>query len=203
MSSCIEARTYFGSESAVFFKTKERFGGLSNMAAGFPLYVNGVHIRTSEALYQLCRFPHNPDIQRMIVDEISPMTAKMKSKPFRNFTRSDWEQVKIKIMKWSIRVKLCQNWENFSSSLFETEERPIVEKKIKRVDFWGATEKDDGTLFGKNVLGRLLMELRDQARTEGKSAFHRVHPLNIPDFLLFGEAIEVVTERGHGKRLLL
>jgi len=42
---------YHPGESAVFCKTKERFGGLSNMAAGFPLLVCGVECRTSEALY--------------------------------------------------------------------------------------------------------------------------------------------------------
>ena len=50
-------REYDRAKSAVFRKTKERFGALSNMAGGFPLHVNGVKIRTSEALYQACRFP--------------------------------------------------------------------------------------------------------------------------------------------------
>jgi type I restriction enzyme S subunit len=53
------------------------------MAPGFPLCVNGVRIRTSEALYQACRFPHLPDIQRQIIDERSPMTAKMRIKPLK------------------------------------------------------------------------------------------------------------------------
>src|SRR5438105_2891921 len=76
-------REYARKGSAVFCKTDEEFGGLSNMAAGFPLVVNGVPIRTSEALYQACRFPHLSDVQRLIIDQKSPMTAKMKSKPHR------------------------------------------------------------------------------------------------------------------------
>jgi hypothetical protein len=44
----------------VFYKAKEVFGGLSNMAGGFPLVVNGIHILTSEALYQACYFPPPP-----------------------------------------------------------------------------------------------------------------------------------------------
>lgn len=85
-----EVRTYSRKDSAIFRKTAERFGGLSNMAAGFPLRVNGVYIRTSEALYQACRFPHLPDVQRLIIAEASPMTAKMKSKPHRKNSRPDW-----------------------------------------------------------------------------------------------------------------
>ena len=34
-------REYDRTKSAVFLKTKDRFGALSNMACGFPLHVNG------------------------------------------------------------------------------------------------------------------------------------------------------------------
>ena len=52
MAQPSQVRTYYPAESAVFLKTNERFGGLSNMAPGFPIVLNGVRIRTSEALYQ-------------------------------------------------------------------------------------------------------------------------------------------------------
>jgi len=61
-----QTRIYDRSSSVVFLKTREAFGGLSNMAAGFPLHVQGSRIYTSEALYQACRFPHLPEIQRLI-----------------------------------------------------------------------------------------------------------------------------------------
>lgn len=78
-----QLRTYERATSVVFLKTNEEFGGLSNMAGGFPLKVNGLRILTSEALYQACRFPHRPEVQRFIIEQASPMTAKMKSKPYR------------------------------------------------------------------------------------------------------------------------
>ena len=62
-----QLRTYRRADSAVFLKTKEKYGGLSNMAGGFPLVVNDIKIRTSEALYQAYRFPHIPDVQRLII----------------------------------------------------------------------------------------------------------------------------------------
>src|SRR5437879_1166540 len=83
---------YQRAECAVFRKTHEAFGELSNMAAGYPLVVNGVSIRTSEALYQACRFPKNPEVQKLIIDQSSPMAAKMYSKAHRNeHCREDWE----------------------------------------------------------------------------------------------------------------
>lgn len=63
-----------------FRKTKEEYGGLSNMAAGFPIELNGVRILSSEALYQAMRFPNHPDYQKEIIQQRSPMTAKMISK---------------------------------------------------------------------------------------------------------------------------
>ena len=74
MNKAEQTRTYTRMESVAFGKTKEAFGGLSNMAAGFPIRVNGVRILTSEALYQACRFPHLPHVQRLIIAQVSPMT---------------------------------------------------------------------------------------------------------------------------------
>ena len=184
-------RTYDRTSSVVFLRTKEEFGGLSNMAAGFPLLVNDIRIRTSEALYQACRFPHLPDLQRLIIDQRSPMTAKMKGKPNRHESRSDWNKARINIMRWCLRVKLVQNRATFGALLLETKSRPIVEQSRKD-DFWGAKPIGDDTLVGMNVLGRLLMELREAVKSGSADAFREVRPLGIPDFLLYGRQIETV-----------
>jgi len=191
MSSSDQVRTYSRAESVVFLKTDEPFGGLSNMAGGYPIRVNGIRILTSEALYQACRFPHLPDVQRMIIGENSPMTAKMRSKPYRKDSRRDWDQVRVRIMRWCLRMKLASNWSAFSELLLRTGDRPIVEQSRKD-DFWGAKAVGDGsTLVGMNVLGRLLMELREQVKENGRDAFLRVDTPGIPDFQLLGRPIEV------------
>lgn len=184
-------RYYKRSQCIVFHKTKEEFGGLSNMAAGFPLCVNGVNIRTSEALYQICRFPHLPEIQRKIVNEKSPMTAKMVSKPYRNQTRLDWYDIRVGVMRWCLRVKIAQNWNKFTRVILSTKDLPIVE--FSRKDpFWGAkAEKNGEVLVGTNVLGRLLMELRQEVLSKPKSELLHVEPMPINDFLMFGEQIQV------------
>lgn len=186
-----QTRTYSRKDSVVFRKTDEPFGGLSNMAGGYPIHVNGVRILTSEALYQICRFPHLPDVQKMIIGQISPMTAKMRSKPYRKDSRPDWDQVRVRVMRWSLRMKLANNWNAFSALLLRTGERPIVEESRKD-DFWGAKVINDGdALVGMNVLGRLLMELREQVKQQGRDAALDVAPPDIPQFLLFGRPIEV------------
>jgi putative DNA methylase len=188
-------RTYDRSTSAVFLKTKEAFGGLSNMAGGFPLRVNGIPILTSEALYQACRFPHLQHVQKLIIDQTSPMTAKMKGKPHRAETRPDWDDVRVKIMRWCLRVKLIQNFREFSRLLLETGDRPIVEESRKD-DFWGAKAGEPDLLVGQNVLGRLLMELREELREGSRWPASELPPLDLPEFLLYGRPIEKV--RGDG-----
>jgi len=179
----------------VFLKTKETFGGLSNMAGGFPLEVNGIPIRTSEALYQACRFPHLPEVQKLIISQKSPMTAKMKGKPHRRNSRPDWDRVRVKVMRWCLRVKLAQNWSRFSRLLLKTGDRPIVEES-RRDSFWGAKPINRETLTGMNVLGRLLMELREEARSLSYASSVRVEPIDICDFLLYGYQINPV--EGYG-----
>lgn len=184
-------RSYERAQSIVFLKTKEAFGGLSNMAGGFPLRVNGIRIFSSEALYQACRFPYLPDAQRIVLSEPSPMTAKMKIKPYRQNSRPDWNQVRVRIMRWCLRVKLVQNWKAFGELLLATGDKSIVEESYKD-DFWGAKPVDQSTLIGMNVLGRLLMELREELKSERRDDLLKVEPIPIPDFLLMGQPIQTV-----------
>lgn len=186
-----QVRSYERAQSIVFLKTKEAFGGLSNMAGGFPLRVNGIRIFTSEALYQACRFPHLPDVQRIVLDEPSPMTSKMKTKPYRQNSRPDWDQVRVRVMRWCLRVKLVQNWKAFGDLLLATDDKPIVEESRKD-DFWGANSVDEHTLVGMNVLGRLLMELREEFKSDRRDALLKVDPLPISDFLLMGQPIPAI-----------
>lgn len=183
-------RIYRPSEVVSFRKTKEAYGGLSNMAAGYPIKILEVRIGTSEALYQACRFPHLPMVQKLIIDQVSPMTAKMRSKPYRQDSRPDWNEVRVSIMRWCLRVKLIQNWAEFGALLLATDNQPIVEDSTKD-DFWGAMRDDEGVLRGRNVLGRLLMELRDKLRTDPDS-LEIVQPVPISNFNLFSHAIPAI-----------
>lgn len=185
---CQQTRAYTRAHSVVFLKTTEPYGGLSNMAGGFPLRVNDLRILTSEALYQACRFPHRPDLQRLIIAQRSPITAKMTGEPHLHSSRPDWNRVRVAIMRWCLRVKLAQHWKMFGELLRSTGDLPIVEQSWKD-DFWGARPAVDGTLRGVNALGRLLMELRELVRRERRNSLLPVEPLPIPGFLLDGRPI--------------
>lgn len=179
--------TWNRADCAVFYKVKDAYGGLSNMAGGFPILVNGVEFRTSEALYQAMRFPDEPRVQEIILNEKSPMAAKMQSKAYRELTRPDWDDVRVDIMEWAIKAKLICNEASFGSALLETENRMIVEQSRKD-DFWGAKEVSPDALVGQNVLGLLL--------TSERQIFKFTRPIRVSppphDLKLFGEPIQVI-----------
>jgi ribA/ribD-fused uncharacterized protein len=185
----MDIRQYIESEVVSFKGTKAEFGGLSNMAAGFSVNVNGIIIPTVEHLYQACRYPLFPTLQEDIIRQDSPMTAKMISKKHLKYTRQDWDQVRFKVMRWCLEVKLSQNWEKFSKVLLETGDKAIVELSTKD-KIWAAVKEGD-KLIGTNALGRLLMELRENY-VKKKEYQRCIDPLPIPGFLLFGNPIEEV-----------
>ena len=94
-------------------------------------------------------------------------------------------------MRWCLRIKLAQNREKFGELLLSTGDQMIVEES-KRDDFWGAKPQADGTLIGKNVLGQLLREVREELRKPMPESLKRGEPIRIPDFLLYGKPIEAV-----------
>ena len=78
-------------------------------------------------------------------------------------------------MRWCLRVKLAQNWSAFTKLLLSTGAKAIVEESRKD-DFWGAKAIDKSTLVGMNVLGRLLMELREEIKHGSMEQFTRIEP---------------------------
>lgn len=179
---------------AVFAKAKDEFGGLSNMNGAFPLWVNRTQVGSSEALYQACRFPHQPDWQREIITQASPMAAKMKAKKEgrrQKHSRPDWDRISVDLMRWVLRVKLAQHFDALAELLNKSGQRAIVEHSGKD-RFWGAVEEEDGLLVGHNQLGRLWMELRQEVRARPRAELIVVEPLAIADFTLLGKPIETV-----------
>lgn len=178
-------------ECVYFYKTKEKYGELSNMCSGFPLSVNGLKILTSEALYQSLKYPNNPEIQLNIIKQKSPMAAKMVQKPCKEFIRSDWDEVKVKVMHYCLQLKLFQNYDKFKIILESTKNMPIVEKS-KKDAFWGAIE-NNGYFEGNNILGKLLVKLRDEY-IHDKKIMYSVLPLQIKDFKLNGFDINEILD---------
>lgn len=153
--------TYSKNEVVSFLKTKEAFGGLSNMAAGYLITLYGIRCKTSEHLYQALKFPNHPEIQAEILAEKSPVAAKMVAKRCRHLIRPDWDEIKLPVMAYCLRAKLQCNFERFGDLLRSTGDADIVEISSKRDTFWGCVPQGD-LLVGHNHLGIQLTNLRDE-----------------------------------------
>jgi len=179
-------RVYPRESTCSFWITSAEFGEFSNMAVGFPLRVGDHSFGSAEALYQCCRFTEFPDIQRKICSAISPRMAKQRAHDHISLTREDWKDVRRRVMRWVIQIKAAQHKKEFLFPLVQTGGRSIVEESTKDV-FWGAIGFRE-CFIGMNVLGRLLMELRQGAQDDTVDLM-RVAPPVVNDFFLFGEPV--------------
>ena len=126
------------------------------------IYVDGRMWKTSEHYYQAMKF----DGSQEHVDEVwrakSPMDAAKIGRDRKRPLREDWEEVKDEVMYKAITAKFTQH-ENLKKILLDTDDAILVEHTVKD-RYWG----DGGDGSGKNMLGKLLMVLRDDINTNTK-----------------------------------
>jgi predicted NAD-dependent protein-ADP-ribosyltransferase YbiA (DUF1768 family) len=95
------------------------------------------------------------------------MGLKMKAKAFANrgVERSDWREIAVDVMRFCLNHKY-QSSAEFRSALADSGSKYIVEdesNRKKKPDSWGAVlDTTSGEYYGKNIMGRLLMELREK-----------------------------------------
>jgi predicted NAD-dependent protein-ADP-ribosyltransferase YbiA (DUF1768 family) len=103
---------------------------------------------------------------KAVYNAINPkMTTKHWEKTHR---REDWGKMIIDAMKYCLTMKYEQS-EEFRQELNRSKGKYIVEDQSgfrkKEPDAWGV-KLQDGNYVGPNLLGRLLMELRDTGKLE-------------------------------------
>lgn len=137
-----------------FFRKAEHYSEFSNFAPS-EFEADGVCWPTVEHYFQAQKFEDMVYRER-IRSAHSPMNAKTLGQTRQVPIRSDWENVK-EVMKTALRLKF-QN-PRLRSLLLSTKNRMLVEDSPYD-RYWGGGK--DRT--GKNRLGVLLMEIRDEIR---------------------------------------
>ena len=149
---------------AAFCRTRERWGKLSNFAGGMPIVLHGLRMRTSEHLYQICKFGRDAaDVQAEVAAIDRAWDAKQHAwrRVHEGRGAPGWEGVSLEAMRWTLEVKAMCHPRQVREVLADTGGRDVVELS-KRDDFWGAVpRKGTQMLDGMNMLGRLWQELRD------------------------------------------
>lgn len=148
---------------------EQDFYVLSNFSA-FRLIWRGRDFDTSEAAYHWERFAtgqegRSPAIGAQaarIADDIrfasSAHAAFKLAQENKTLQRPDWDAVKVGVMRDIIRAKASQH-EYVRRKLLATGDRELVENSWRDA-FWGWGENQDG----KNMLGKLWMEVRAELR---------------------------------------
>lgn len=120
--------------------------------------LDGVIWRTSEHYFQAQKFIHSPSDYRDVMLALSPGQAAKIGRDRSRPLRADWEDVKDDVMRKVLRAKFTQR-DHLRARLLSTGDRDIVERTTYDY-YWGSGTK--GT--GKNMLGVLLVELREELR---------------------------------------
>ena len=152
-------------KSAPFRSTREPWGILGNFA-GTPLVVGGVSFDCCEKLFQVMKFTDRTS--RQAVYDANGMPIKWQARHFEKVgvLRPDWGRIIVDAMKFCIMQKYAQS-PGFRAELERSRGLFIVEDqtrfKNRTANTWGAKLSPDGKEYvGPNLMGRLLMELRDK-----------------------------------------
>jgi len=134
----------------LFYLRGTEYGWLSNFERSNQLI--NINYPTNEHYYQSEK-ANNYTIRNWIINAPSPYLAMKAGRSLRKkeMTR-DWDRKKILVMKKGLRAKFTQN-EELKRMLIDTEDAILHEDSPTDM-FWG--------IKGKDWLGKLLMEIRDE-----------------------------------------
>ena len=135
--------------SAVIDSFKGEHDWLSNFY-NCPVHFEGLNFSNTEAAFQAAKTLNMEEREKFV--GLSPLIAKRKGR--RVELRSDWEAVKIEVMREVLRCKFSQN-PDLKAKLIATGDAELIEGNNWNDTFWGVCRDK-----GRNHLGKLLMELR-------------------------------------------
>jgi len=139
-----------------FYTAHGKYGCFSNFSAhGFEL--DGKYWPTSEHYYQAQKFLGTEIEEKIRQAKTAEEAYKLKDAN-KKLARPEFNEIKLQIMRKVVLHKFKTN-PQIQRILLDTENEEIV-KNFPTDYFWGCGK--DGT--GKNMLGKILMEVREQLR---------------------------------------
>jgi ribA/ribD-fused uncharacterized protein len=136
-----------------FYETDKPYGCFSNFAK-YPIELKGKEWATTEHYFQAQKFAgteHEEEIRLASTPMEAARSGRDRNKPLRQ----DWEECKVNVMREALLAKVEQH-PVIKSILLSTGDCTIVEHTANDA-YWG----DGGDGQGHNMLGKLLMEVRN------------------------------------------
>ncbi|MEM6258263.1 MAG: NADAR family protein [Planctomycetota bacterium] len=141
------------SDPIKFYSVNDVFGEFSNFAP-FPIKLQKKVWPTSEHYFQAQKFKDTA-YREKIRKTVSPMIAARLGRSRKVKIRKDWESCKVGVMQDAVYAKFTQH-EELRRLLLDTGDAKIIEHTVND-RYWG----DGGDGSGKNMLGQILMRVRD------------------------------------------
>lgn len=151
-------------DTVYFYLVEEAPYGVFSNFSPHPITVDDVRWPTSEHYFQAQKFAHSPDDMEAVRRSTTPGIAAKKGRDRGRPLRADWEEVKDDAMRVALYAKFTQH-PALKQLLLATGDRDIVERTTYDY-YWGCGTKG----WGKNMLGVLLVELRQRLRAEDAAA---------------------------------
>ena len=138
-----------------------RFVGNHSFLSNFyeaAVYVEGVRWPTVEHAYQAAKTDDEASV-KLIREATTPGIAKKLGQSVS--LRPDWNDVRFQIMERLIREKFKNPF--LRNMLIETGEAELIEGNYWNDRVWGVCLRKNE---GQNLLGKLLMQVRDEVKRE-------------------------------------
>ena len=162
-------RIYTRDQACGFRLSRAEWGAFSNFQPlAVPIAAGPWTFATSEHAYQACKFPARPNIQQRIAEAPTAREAAAIGRTPGLGLDPGWNAQRVDVMRWVLRLKREANQAEIDAVLAATGDRPIVAVST-RDPWWGAQPVAD-RYEGRNALGRLWMELRQQLRDHDPAA---------------------------------
>ena len=145
-----------------FYSVDGEYGAFSNFAP-YSITVAKKRWPTSEHYFQAQKFLEPRDQER-VRSARTPSLAAREGRDRRKRLRRDWDSVKVSVMRKAVEAKFTQH-PDLRALLLSTGDAELIEH-TDADDFWG----DGGDGSGRNVLGRILMDVRELLRSDKTGA---------------------------------
>ena len=154
---------YPADKTAAFCKVKDEWGIFGNFAPT-PVVVDGITFNCTEKLFQVMKFSDSESRKVIFAQKGQPIKMMARHQEKVGKVREDWGRIFIDAMKFCLLLKYKQ-CEAFRKELERSKGLFIVEQNpnpIRPAGAYSAKLSEDGKVWrGPNIMGRLLMELRD------------------------------------------
>ena len=155
---------YSADKTVSFLKVDGEWGLLSNFART-PIVVDGVTFDCTEKLFQVIKFTDEESRKIIYSKKGQPIKMMARHQERVGSVREDWGRIFIDVMRFCLMQKYSQS-EAFRKELERSKGMFIVEQQPnpkRPAGAYSAKLSEDGkTWRGPNIMGRLLMELRDK-----------------------------------------